>query len=160
GAVDRFPGWTRPAAAALALLVCVGAVGYSWIEGDRDQLVIRAVVYGGWIASLVAHEFSHSVVAYWGGDRGIPARGYLTLHPLKFMDPVLSLWLPLLFTVIGGIPLIGGRTFVDRRALRSRWWDTAVSLAGPGANAVIALGIGALLRDEVVDPYSAVGAGL
>lgn len=158
-AVDHLPGWMRPVAAGAAL-VCAAALVYSSIAGDRDQLVIRAIVYGGMVASLVAHEFAHSIVAYWGGDREIKARGYLTLNPFKFMDPMLSLWLPLLFTIMGGIPLIGGRTMVSRTALRSRWWDTAVSLAGPGANAAIALVIAAVLRNGIVDPYSPAGAGL
>jgi Zn-dependent protease len=94
--------------------VCAAAVAYSWLEGDRDRFVIRAIVYGGWLASLVLHEFSHSLVAYLGGDREVRPRGFLTLNPLKFMDPVYSIAIPVLFTLIGGVPIIAGRTLIDR----------------------------------------------
>jgi Zn-dependent protease len=76
------------------------------------------------------------------------------------MDPVWSIGIPLLFVMIGGMPLIGGRTFVDGHALRSRWWDTAVSLAGPATNLAVAIGIGLSFSLGVVDPLTPFGAGL
>jgi Zn-dependent protease len=150
----------RVAALAIALVACAGAIGYSWLEGDRDRFTIRVVVYGGLVVSLVLHEFSHSLVAYVGGDREIRERGFLTLNPVKFMDPVYSLAIPILFTMMGGIPIMGGRTLIDRHALRSAWWSTAVSLAGPGANVLVAVGIAALFRLGLVDEFTPLAGGL
>ena len=92
-----------------------------------------------WVFSLCLHEFSHAVVAYWGGDTSVRDKGYLTFNPLKYVDPRMSLLYPLIFLFIGGIGLPGGAVWIDRSRLRSRGWETAVSLAGPTANLLLAL---------------------
>jgi Zn-dependent protease len=132
----------------------------TWLLGDRDGLIVKVVVYGGWLVSLVLHEFSHSLIAYLGGDTDIKRRGYLTLNPFRFMDPVFSVIVPMLFVLMGGIGLIGGRTLVDEHALRSRWWSSAVSIAGPATNLVLAALLGGLLQTGLIDVYSPLGSGL
>src|SRR5436305_4791140 len=103
-----------------------------------DNPVTWAVIIG-WIFSVVLHEFAHGIVAYWGGDYTIRERGGLTFNPLQYIDPVMSLLLPAIFLMMGGVPLPGGATFVRRDLLRSKAWDTAVSLAGPAMNFLIFL---------------------
>ncbi len=146
--------------AVSALLMAPAMVFWAWMEGDRERLVIRSVVYGGWVASLLVHELSHSIVAFFGGDREIRGRGYLTLNPFRYMDPVFSLAIPTFIVLMGGVPLIGGRTFVDHRALRGRGWEMAVSLAGPAANLGVAAVIGLVFKLGLVDPYTPLGFGL
>ena len=65
-------------------------------------------VFGGWMISLCLHEFGHAIVAYFGGDTSVKDKGYLTLNPLNYTDPGLSLLLPMIFLVMGGIALPGG----------------------------------------------------
>jgi Zn-dependent protease len=100
---------------------------------------IFLIVLGGWATSLCLHEFGHAVTAYRGGDRGVQAKGYLTLDPRRYTDPVLSIVLPLLFVLIGGIPLPGGAVWINHHALRSRRMESMVSLAGPAINLVLGL---------------------
>ncbi|MDB9313951.1 tetratricopeptide repeat protein [Spirulina sp. CS-785/01] len=88
----------------------------------------------GWVFSLCLHEFGHALVAYWGGDTSVKDKGYLTFNPLKYTDPGLSLMLPLFFLIIGGIALPGGAVYIDHSRLRSRFWESAVSVAGPVAS--------------------------
>lgn len=97
------------------------------------------VVLVGWVFSLCLHEFSHALVAYMGGDTTVREKGYLTFNPLKYTHPVYSLLLPLLFLVMGGIGLPGGAVYIEKWRLRSRRWISAVSLAGPASNALLAL---------------------
>jgi Zn-dependent protease len=97
------------------------------------------VVFVVWIFSLCLHEFSHALVAYWGGDTSVKDKGYLTFNPLKYTDPLLSVVYPLLFLLIGGLGLPGGCVYIDRSLLRSAGWDCAVSLAGPLSNALLAV---------------------
>jgi len=92
-----------------------------------------------WIMSVVLHEFAHGIVAYWGGDYTIRERGGLTLNPIQYVDPVFSILLPIVFLFMGGIPLPGASTYVRRDLLRSRGWDSAVSLAGPAMNFLLFL---------------------
>lgn len=121
--------------------------------------MVRTIVYGGWLVSVILHEFNHSLTAYLGGDREIRARGYLTLNPFRFMDPIYSFAIPVLITMWGGIPLMGGRTLVDHRALRSRWWETGVSLAGPATNLAIAGLIASAFALGLLETGTAVAAG-
>ncbi|AUS79397.1 site-2 protease family protein [Actinoalloteichus sp. AHMU CJ021] len=99
------------------------------------------VVLGGWAVSLCLHEFGHAAVAYRGGDLSVRDKGYLTLDPRRYTDPVLSLLLPILLLMAGGIPLPGGAVWINRHALRSRAVESGVSLAGPLTN----LALGGLL---------------
>lgn len=41
------------------------------------------IVFFGWIFSLCLHEFSHALVAYFGGDHTVREKGYLTFNPLN-----------------------------------------------------------------------------
>jgi Zn-dependent protease len=103
---------------------------------DFNEPALWALIIG-WIMSVTLHEFAHGLVAYWGGDHTIRDRGGLTLNPLQYVDPVMSIVLPAIFLLMGGIPLPGGSTYVRRDLLRSRAWDTAVSLAGPAMNLIL-----------------------
>jgi Zn-dependent protease len=91
----------------------------------------------GWILTVVLHEFAHGLVGYLGGDYTVKERGGLSLNPLQYVDPVMSLLLPAIFLMMGGIPLPGGATFIRRDLLRSRVWDSLVSAAGPAMNLLI-----------------------
>ena len=93
----------------------------------------------GWIMSVVLHEFAHGLVGYLGGDYTIRERGGLTLNPLQYIDPVNSILLPIVFLIMGGIPLPGGVTYIRRDLLRSRAWDSGVALAGPVMNIILFL---------------------
>ncbi|AUI61536.1 site-2 protease family protein [Amycolatopsis sp. BJA-103] len=105
-----------------------------------DPLIIAGVVLlvaGGWVASLTLHEFGHAVVAFRGGDHSVAHKGYLTMDVRKYTDPVLSIILPLVFLIIGGIPLPGGAVWIEHGRLRSRSVQSWVSLAGPLSNLAV-----------------------
>lgn len=102
------------------------------IEGGTVLLVLA-----GWAVTLCLHEFAHALVAYRGGDRGVADQGYLTLDIRRYTHPVLSLVLPLIFLLMGGIPLPGGAVWINHYLLRSRRVESMVSLAGPATNLII-----------------------
>lgn len=98
------------------------------------------VVFGVILVSMVLHELAHGVVAYWLGDNTAKADGRLTLNPLKHLDPILSVLMPLLL-FISGAPVFGGAkpVPVDSRNLRFGPWGMAlVAIAGPITNFLIA----------------------
>ncbi len=103
------------------------------------MLAVAIFVCLGWILSICLHEYGHAIVAYWGGDTSVKDKGYLTLNPLKYADINLSLILPLIFLLIGGIALPGAAVYIDRRRLRNCWWQSAVSAAGPIVSAIATL---------------------
>jgi Zn-dependent protease len=121
--------------------------------------MIFLVVVVGWIFSLCLHEFSHALVAYMGGDWTVREKGYLTFNPLKYTHPVYSLLLPMLFLLMGGIGLPGGAVYIETWRLRSRNWRTAVSLAGPASNLILAVILGLVMRLAPVD-FNGIWPGL
>lgn len=111
-----------------------------------SKLLTFAIVLIGWIFSLCLHEFSHALVAYAGGDTTVREKGYLTFNPLKYTHPVYSLLLPMLFLLLGGIGLPGGAVYIETWRLRNRYWQSAVSLAGPLSNLVLAFVLSVILH--------------
>lgn len=133
----------RPSPVFLAV-VAVTALGglLAWLAAETVRPLAYAGVFtfviAGWLLSLCLHEFGHAYTAWRFGDHDVEARGYLTLNPLKYSHPLLSIGLPVLFIALGGIGLPGGAVY-----LRTSWMTarqkTLVSLAGPAANAVLAV---------------------
>ncbi|AVP96603.1 site-2 protease family protein [Ahniella affigens] len=90
-----------------------------------------------WIFSVCLHEFAHAAVAYRGGDHTVRDKGYLSLNPMNYLHPVNSVLFPVLILIMGGIGLPGAAVYIERHRLRSREWESAVSLAGPAANLIL-----------------------
>jgi Zn-dependent protease len=134
----------------LGILVAFAACGWLCWDETLGQNGSRFAVFGfvmlGWIASLCFHEFGHARVALWGGDRSVIGRGYLTLNPLKYVQPGLSLWMPLMFLAIGGIGLPGGAVWINRGAIRTPLQRSLMSLAGPGANLLLGAALASVIR--------------
>jgi Zn-dependent protease len=118
----------------LALVAATAASGallwFGVVPAFAGPLTILFVTVG-WITTVCVHEFSHALVAYLGGDLSVKDSGYLDMNPLRYTNVVLSLVMPVLFLLLGGIGLPGGAVYINRSALRSRAWDSAVSVAGP-----------------------------
>lgn len=125
----------------LAAFVGSGIVLYLGVS--RSTFFVIAFVLLGWIVSLCLHESAHALAAWIGGDRSVATKGYLTLDPMAYAQPALTFGLPILFVLLGGIGLPGGAIYVDKTLLRSRWWDSLVSAAGPLANLVVLIAIAA-----------------
>ena len=63
---------------------------------------------------MVAHEWAHAEAAYRQGDDTAYALGRLTLNPLKHIDPIMTVALPVLeifaATPSGCVPMFLERT--------------------------------------------------
>jgi Zn-dependent protease len=117
----------------------VGAVLAAIGTGPVLVAGIVLVVLGGWAVSLCLHEFAHALVAHRSGDLSVRARGYLTLDIRRYTNVALTLVLPVLFLLLGGIPLPGGAVLINHGAIRSRAARSLVSFAGPAVNLVLGL---------------------
>jgi Zn-dependent protease len=99
-------------------------------------------IWVGWIFSLYMREFSHMLVAYWGGDTSVKSKGHLIFNPFQkyaHVAPVHRVFLLLIFLLAGGVWLPGGAVYINQRKLRNRYWQSAVSAARPITNILIAL---------------------
>lgn len=140
------------------ILIVFGDTSLSFEPDVAVKAGTFLMVLGGWGVSLCLHEFGHAYVAYRGGDREVYFKGYLTLDPRKYTDPVFSLVLPLLILAIGGIPLPGGAVFINHHSLRNRRVESMVSLAGPFFN--LLLGVLLMISVSVFQPTIWLAAAL
>ncbi|OBK48585.1 site-2 protease family protein [Mycobacterium sp. 1081908.1] len=140
----------RPSPLFLALVALTAAGGVlAWLAGSSVRPLSYAGVFvfvvAGWVVSLCLHEFGHAVTAWRFGDHDVAVRGYLTLDPRRYSHPALSLLLPVVIILLGGIGLPGAAVYV-RTWFMTPARRTMVSLAGPAANLVLAVLLLALTR--------------
>ena len=108
--------------------------------GNQSIILEILVVFGVILFSMTLHELAHGVVAYKLGDDTAKEEGRLSLNPIKHLDPVYSILLPLVMFLIGG-PVFGGAKPVPintNKIKGKEWGMAAVAIAGPLTNVVLA----------------------
>jgi len=97
--------------------------------------------------AITVHEAAHGWMAKQFGDRTAEMLGRLTLNPLKHIDPIGTVAVPLLMVWLGGFIFGWAKPVpVSYRNLRNPKRDMVpIALAGPGANLVMAVIWSALL---------------
>lgn len=99
-------------------------------------VIVLAVI----LFSMTLHEAMHAFMGYWLGDDTAQREGRLTLNPIKHIDPILTVALPVFLAVIGG-PIFGGAKpvpFNPDRLHYDEWGAALVAVAGPLTNLLIA----------------------
>lgn len=92
------------------------------------------------VFSMMLHELAHGAVAFALGDTTAKDDGRLTLNPIKHLDPFMSVILPLICFLMGGV-VFGGAKPVPVNTHRLKWgvWGMAlVAIVGPLTNFVLA----------------------
>ena len=109
------------------------------IEGTLARISIWALPV---LFAIIVHEVAHGWVARRLGDPTAMMLGRLTLNPLKHIDPLGTIAVPLLSLVIGGVvfgwakpvPVYAGNFRQPRRDM------AIVAIAGPISNLAMAVG--------------------
>lgn len=124
----------------VGILAVTAVTGWATWTGFAAQpgVAVFLFVTGAWIVSLCLHEYAHARTALHSGDISVGAKGYLTLNPLKYTHALLSIVLPVIFVIMGGIGLPGGAVFIERGSIRGRWRHSLISAAGPLTNVLFA----------------------
>lgn len=119
------------------------------MEIDLARKVAAAAIYAlPVLLAITLHEAAHGYVARHFGDYTAHAAGRISLNPLRHIDPVGTVLVPLLTLLLTGF-LFGWAKPVPvnfnglRHPKRDMLW---VAAAGPGANLVMALLWAAVLR--------------
>ncbi|MPY63596.1 site-2 protease family protein [Streptomyces spongiae] len=125
----------------LGIVAVMAVTGWATWTGFAEQpgMAVFLFVTAAWIVSLCLHEYAHARTALHSGDISIGAKGYLTLNPLKYTHALLSIVLPVLFVIMGGIGLPGGAVFIEHGRIRGRWKHSLISAAGPLTNVAFAV---------------------
>lgn len=111
------------------------------------QLVLYFALF---LFSVVVHEVAHGVMANRYGDNTAVLQGRITLNPIRHIDPIWTIAMPLLFYFsTGGRMIFGGAKPVPvnpyrfRNMRRDMMW---VALAGPLSNLLLACAFAAVVR--------------
>ena len=122
-----------------------------------DTLQIILVAAPPAILAITLHEAAHGYAARHFGDPTAWQAGRISLNPLRHIDPIGTLLLPLLLALFKSPILFGWAKPVPvsihrlRRPTRDMLW---VAAAGPAVNLLMAVGWTALLKLDTLIPYN------
>ena len=122
-----------------------------------DTLQIILVAAPPAILAITLHEAAHGYAARYFGDPTAWQAGRISLNPLRHIDPIGTLLLPLLLALFKSPILFGWAKPVPvsihrlRHPKRDMLW---VAAAGPAVNLLMAVGWTALLKLDTLIPYN------
>jgi len=109
--------------------------------GELSKIQILAIAILPVLFAITVHEVAHGWVAKRLGDPTAMMMGRLTLNPIKHIDPVGTVLLPI-FLLMMSLPVIGWAKPVPitwENLKRPKRDVGLVAIAGPGANLIMAL---------------------
>ncbi|SEC35143.1 site-2 protease family protein [Terriglobus roseus] len=107
----------------------------------NQEVALILFEFAALIFALTFHEFAHAWTASFFGDQTARLMGRVTLNPIRHLDPLGSVVLPLV-SAFAHFPLLGWAkpTPVTTRNLRNiKRDDILVTLAGPASNVLLAV---------------------
>lgn len=125
-------------------------------------------VLGIILVSMMLHELMHGFVALKLGDETARLLGRLTFNPLKHIDPIMTIALPLLIIITNAMtgaqtPVFGGAKpvpFNPANIRHDEWGVALMALAGPFTNFGIAFIAFLIVALGGIAPETALGTVL
>ncbi len=104
------------------------------------------------ILSVVLHELAHGYMALYLGDPTAKYAGRLTLNPIKHIDPIGSVLVPII-TSFAGITFGWAKPvpYNPYNLRNQKWGEAMVAAAGPLTNILIAVVFGLIIRFGLID---------
>lgn len=129
---------------------------------DSNQIVDGLIQYLMLVGLLTFHEFGHAWTAMKCGDDTARLQGRVSLNPIVHIDPIGTVLLPLLMIFM---PNVGGYLIGWAKPVPVNPYnlnhpkrdDILVTLAGPGMNLLLAVGLVALAKGGSIihsDPFT------
>ncbi len=100
------------------------------------------------LIAISLHEMMHAVTAKWLGDDTADEDGRITINPLKHIDPLTTVALPVIL-VLAGLPAFGVAKPVMINMARVKWAEfggAIIAVAGPLTNLALAIVSALLIR--------------
>lgn len=106
-----------------------------------NEIVLIAFYIAILIYSIILHEVFHGLAALWLGDPTAKYAGRLTANPLKHIDPMMTIAVPLIMFISTGFAFGGAKPvpYNPYNLKNQKWGPTLVALAGPLSNIIFAL---------------------
>lgn len=116
------------------------------------------IIFVAIIISMGIHEAMHGYTAHWLGDSTAKDAGRLTLNPLKHIDALTTVLLPLFLIILGAPPIFAAKPvpFNPNRVKYDEFGAALIGLAGPFTNLFLAILGAGLVR--IVDSQTLINA--
>lgn len=120
-----------------------------------QEIVLIVFYFLIFIYSVIIHEVFHAVAALWLGDATAKYAGRITLNPVKHIDLMMTIIVPIIMFISFGFAFGGAKPVpYNPYNLRNQKWGPAlVGLAGPLSNIILAL-IAAILAKIISIPVA------
>lgn len=104
---------------------------------DFGTIVIVFIVL---VISITLHEAMHAFTGYWLGDDTAKREGRITLNPIKHVDPVMTLLLPMVTLVLFQTPILAAKPvpFNPNRVKYDELGAAMIGAVGPFTNLLLA----------------------
>ncbi len=135
------------------------SLSFTYLMFTLSNTILLIVIF---LFSAIIHEIAHGAMANYLGDSTAKERGRLTLNPLKHLDPIGSVLVPMFLIVFQSGIIFGWAKPVPINPLNLRdkkYGDAKVAAAGPLANISLAVLFGLLIRFVPWSNFS-FGAGM
>ncbi len=110
--------------------------------GDVVIVVVSLII------SIALHEAMHAFTARWLGDTTAEDAGRLTLNPLRHIDPLTTILLPVVSLLLFNAPFLAAKPvpFNPDRVRYGEFGAALVGIAGPLTNLVLAILAAIIIR--------------
>lgn len=114
---------------------------YTWKMNAGLDLSNIVVIFVAILLSLGLHEAMHGFMAHWLGDPTAYEEGRLTLNPLKHVDLLTTVFLPVFLIAVGLPPIFAAKPvpFNPYRVKYAEYGAALIGLAGPFTNLGLAV---------------------
>ncbi|HEY4963321.1 MAG TPA: site-2 protease family protein [Candidatus Saccharimonadales bacterium] len=104
------------------------------------------------IVSLSIHEAMHAFVGFKLGDTTAQDMGRLSINPLKHIDPITTVLLPIITLLIFHVPILAAKPvpFNPSRVKFNEFGGALIALAGPVSNLILAFIAALVLRHSTM----------
>jgi Zn-dependent protease len=116
---------------------------FSQISGNELIIIFTSI-----ILSMGIHEAMHAFTAHWLGDTTAKDHGRLTLNPLKHIDIVTTVLLPMVLILFGMQPFFIAKPvpFNPDRVRFNEYGAALIGIVGPLTNLILAVLAAGIIR--------------
>lgn len=107
------------------------------------------------LISMTIHEFMHAYVGFKLGDDTAMEHGRVSFNPLRHIDPVMTIALPVVTLLLFHAPILAAKPvpFDPRRLKYDEYGAALLAAAGPLSNLALAFAAAFLLRFADLGPF-------
>ena len=107
---------------------------------DTLDFTAVIIVFITLVISITLHEAMHAFAGYWLGDDTAKLEGRISLNPMRHVDPVYTILMPMITLLLFRVPLLAAKPvpFNPARVKYDEYGAAMIAFAGPLTNLLLA----------------------